>query len=275
MKKKLWKAAMGLGTAVCLLGGMAVSASAADISKDTVVIFSSNSFEPFVFTKDGELTGYDVDIWNEIAERTGTTVEWSFVGDTSSDMDIYTTAIMQSMSGGIDVIALQGEPDYSTMPCTEPVAYFNATAVVPGDNTEIQTVDALDLSRVALGASAQLVNKGAVGTLNDNLMFSIRQNLSNGDGTDMPFVNSFENITATGAVDAIVTKDILVEYALKENPDLNIRQVENYASSAGCYEVPDETLLNEINAVLGEMKADGTMKTISEKWFGRDVSLEE
>ena len=35
----------------------------------------------------------------------------------------------------------------------------------------------------------------------------------------------------------------------------------------------DQSLRDEVQKILGEMKADGTLKTITEKWFGSDISI--
>lgn len=42
---------------------------------DSVTVATSPGYEPFEFEEDGELKGYDVDIWNEFSERTGIEVK--------------------------------------------------------------------------------------------------------------------------------------------------------------------------------------------------------
>lgn len=34
-------------------------------------------------------------------------------------------------------------------------------------------------------------------------------------------------------------------------------------------------MVTRVNAILDEMRADGTMKTLSEKWFGLDLTVEQ
>ena len=41
------------------------------LDADSVTVATSPGYEPFEFEEDGELKGYDVDIWNEFSERTG------------------------------------------------------------------------------------------------------------------------------------------------------------------------------------------------------------
>ena len=41
------------------------------------------------------------------------------------------------------------------------------------------------------------------------------------------------------------------------------------------FKLGNETLRNEVQKALEDMKADGTMKAISEKWFGKDVTTLE
>ena len=36
----------------------------------------------------------------------------------------------------------------------------------------------------------------------------------------------------------------------------------------------NETLRDEVQRIMDEMVADGTAKTLSEKWFGKDVTLQ-
>ena len=55
---------------------------------------------------------------------------------------------------------------------------------------------------------------------------------------------------------------------------LNIRLLEPFGYVDGCYCVTDEKVQNAANTFIQSIKEDGTLKKISEKWFGADVSAE-
>ncbi|MCI8835800.1 MAG: transporter substrate-binding domain-containing protein [Ruminococcus sp.] len=60
----------------------------------------------------------------------------------------------------------------------------------------------------------------------------------------------------------------------EKNENLDIRLLEPVEYVDGCYQVLDENVQRAVDTFLQNIKEDGTLKEISEKWFGEDVSVE-
>ena len=87
-----------------------------------------------------------------------------------------------------------------------------------------------------------------------------------------------DNVTAfmeleTKGIDAIFMDEVVANYAItSQNKDFKVLEdgltEEEYAVG---FKKGNTALKNEVQKYIDEMKADGTMTQISEKWFGKDV----
>lgn len=62
---------------------------------------------------------------------------------------------------------------------------------------------------------------------------------------------------------------------LHQRPEAPIKMIDeakDVSENAFVFRKGNEELVEEFNRILNEMKEDGTLKQISEKWFGEDVS---
>lgn len=108
------------------------------LDMDKIVVATSPGYEPFEYEEDGELKGYDVDIWKEFEERTGIEVEWEYT-DFSGLLGLL-------QSGKADVVAAQMSPTEEreeSFIFSDPVSYYGSTVVVAEDNDEIKSVEDL------------------------------------------------------------------------------------------------------------------------------------
>jgi polar amino acid transport system substrate-binding protein len=71
-----------------------------------------------------------------------------------------------------------------------------------------------------------------------------------------------------GRVDAVVSDVPGMQYAFKKMTDLEVRERIKTGEQYGLMMTKDHPLLGKINDALTEMKKDGTMQSIHEKWFG-------
>jgi polar amino acid transport system substrate-binding protein len=78
-----------------------------------------------------------------------------------------------------------------------------------------------------------------------------------------------------GRVDAVVGDEITGRYYMSKHPealeavDVAIGEVSTFGIG---FAKDNQQLRDEVQKVLNEMKADGTMAKISEKWFGKDIT---
>ena len=78
-----------------------------------------------------------------------------------------------------------------------------------------------------------------------------------------------------GRIDAVVADEILVRYyiKLKGEDKFNVLDDDYGNEEYGIgIRKGDSKTVQAINNALNEMKEDGTMKEISEKWFGEDIT---
>ena len=88
------------------------------------------------------------------------------------------------------------------------------------------------------------------------------------------FVSAFMDLE-NGRIDAVVGDEIVGRYYMSKHPDEieAIDTVVGPVSQFGIAFAKDNTKLrDDVQKVINEMKADGTIAKISEKWFGKDIT---
>lgn len=232
------------------------------LDMDKIVVATSPGYEPFEYEENGELKGYDVDIWKEFEERTGIEVEWEYT-DFSGLL-----GLLQSEKA--DVVAAQMTPTperEETFAFTEPVSYYGSIVVVAKDNDEIKSVDDLVGKKIGVGAG-------------NNMQGTVEAMYPDGDVTFETYTSAtLETMFADldyERIDAVLAQDIQTYMALKSNENLNIKMLEPFEYSTGCLVVEKNNtqLKDAINEFLADLREDGTLKEISEKWVGADISEE-
>ena len=143
---------------------------------------------------------------------------------------------------------------------------FNRTAlVVRGDNEEIKTLQDLN------------------GKVTCNSANSTYQLLAEKYGAT---VKDVETLAGTidellaGRVDATLNAEVSIHDYMKEKPDANIKIVDydpdvEQVGMIMPYGEGSASLRDAINKALEEMRADGTLTEISNKYFGMDITSNE
>lgn len=231
------------------------------LDMDKIVVATSPGYEPFEYEEDGELKGYDVDIWKEFEERTGIEVEWEYT-DFSGLLGLL-------QSGKADVVAAQMSPTEEreeSFIFSDPVSYYGSTVVVAEDNDEIKSVE--DLSGKVVGTGS-----------GNNMQQIVEEMYPDGDVTFETYTSATLEAMLTdlvyGRIDAVLAQDIQTYMAMKSNEELKIRVLEPFQYSEGCL-VMDKSnteLADAVNTFLADLREDGTLSEISEKWIGEDISV--
>ncbi|NLM52789.1 MAG: transporter substrate-binding domain-containing protein, partial [Firmicutes bacterium] len=78
----------------------------------------------------------------------------------------------------------------------------------------------------------------------------------------------------SGAVDAVAMDEIVANYQIeKRGADFVVLEESIASEEYGVgFKLGNTELRDQVQAVLEEMAADGTMAKISEKWFGKDIT---
>lgn len=224
-------------------------------------------------TASGGYEGFDIDVGEEIARRLGVTAEWS--------AQIWDTVIAGSWSGRWDMsvgsITVCCERD-QLFDFTQPYYYTPAqvavlessgfasiddiageTACVGEDTTYLYWVE----GTLELAAPNRIVREAPA----DMVAFTLE--------TDANCAEAMRSgQTEVGQV--FVTADPVIEQAIgAETPIVRLGDPIFYEALAVAFDKngPERAaLLAEVDRIIGEMHADGTMTELSEKWYGLDYS---
>jgi putative S-methylcysteine transport system substrate-binding protein len=229
------------------------------VSAETIRVGMSGGYFPFTFVKQDELQGFEVDLMNALAAKTGDTVEFSTMS--------FSGLIGALESGRIDTIANQitiTPERQAKFAFSQPYVYDGAQVVVKkGSETEITGVESLKGRTVA-------VNLGS------NFEQLLRE-LPFADEIDIrTYESNIEQDTALGRVDAFVMDRVSSAQVIKESPLPLALAGEPFSEIQNALpfrnDAEGQALRDRLDAALTELKADGTLKAISEKWLGLDVT---
>ncbi len=241
------------------LAALTVVTLAVPVTAETIRVGMSGGYFPFTFVKQDELQGFEVDLMNALAAKTGDTVEFSTMS--------FSGLIGALESGRIDTIANQITitPDRAAkFAFSQPYVYDGAQVVVKkGNETDITGVESLKGRTVA-------VNLGS------NFEQLLRE-LPFADEIDIrTYESNIEQDTALGRVDAFVMDRVSSAQVIKESPLPLALAGEPFSEIQNALpfrnDAEGKALRDRLDAALTELKADGTLKAISEKWLGQDVT---
>lgn len=240
-------------------GGSGESGGAGEelgLSGDTLVVATEGTYRPFSFhDESGELVGYDVEIAQAVAENLGLEIEFQ---ETQWD------AIFAGLDAGrFDTIANQvtitpeREADYLF---SAPYTVSNGVLVVAADNDEIQGFEDLD-------------GKTSAQSLTSNW-----NDLAKENGATVEAVEGWAQAVALleqGRVDATINDSLTyLDYANTEDASaIKVAAETEEQSQAAFVVTPErEALAEAIDGALEDLRADGTLAELGEKYFGEDVS---
>jgi len=225
-------------------------------SAGTLKIGTEGTYAPFTYhDTDGKLVGFDVEIGEAIAKKLGVKAEflegkWDGL-IAGLDANRYDAVINQV---GITEARKQ-KYDFS-----EPYIASKAVLIVRGDDDSIK-------------GFADLKGKKSAQSLTSNF-----GKIAEGAGAELVGTDGFDQsiqLVLTGRADATINDSLSFLDFKKHKPDANVKVVAEQADadySGVIIRKREPELLEAINKALADIKADGTYKTISDKYFGQDVS---
>ena len=237
--------------------------TAATENKTTFTVGFDQDFPPMGFVgDDGEFTGFDLELAAEAAKRMGREIKYQPIAWDAKDMEL--------TSGNIDCIwngfSIQGREDKYTW--SKPYMKNDQVFVVKSDSS-IESIEDLAGKTVEVQTDSS-----AEAALKENT------ELANTFGklqTVADYNTGFMDLEM-GGVDAIAMDSVVANYQITKRGGNGFTVLDTPLSSEEYgigFKLGNETLRNEVQKALEDMKADGTMKTISEKWFGKDVTTLE
>ena len=237
----------------------AASEAVSESAGGTLIVGFDQDFPPMGFMGDnGEYTGFDLELAKEVAERLGLEYTAQPIAWDSKDMELE--------AGNIDCIwngfTMTGREDDYTW--SEPYMANTQVFVVAKDSGIASQADlAGKIVECQVDSSAEAALKEV-----PDLTATFKQLLTTAD-----YNSAFMDLEQ-GAVDAIAMDVIVAGYQIQQrNADFIILEDSLSAEEYGVgFKKGNTELRDKVQATLEEMAADGTLKSVSEKWFGEDVT---
>lgn len=231
------------------------TAAALEVVKAGVLtVGSCLDYKPFEFTEGGELKGFDVEIMQAIADKLGLQLEW-----TKHDFDTIFTALAANQFDAVAAASTIKPDRLQVVDFSDP--YYNARqslTVNTANSPSIQSTDDLK-SGDTVGAQ-----KGTTGF--DWAKANLEpKGITIKTYTDAP--DAFTDLEA-GQITGVINDEPSSEAEIQSRPDLKVVQAIDTGEHYGIGVAKNRTDIKDaINQALKDLIADGTYKTIFDKYF--------
>lgn len=250
-------AGAGTGNATTGSGNAASGDSLAAIkSAGEITIGTEGTYAPFTFhDKSGKLTGFDVDVAEEVAKRIG--VKAKFMETKWDGMLAGLDAKRFDMVANEVTIRDDRKAKYDF---SEPYILSKAVLIVKQNNATIKSL-------------ADLKGKKSGQSLTSDL-----GDIAKANGAKLVQVDGFNqaiDLLTSGRIDATINDKLSFLDLKKARPDVPIKVVaetDNVSQSGLLFRKGNPELVAAANKALADMKADGRYLEISKTYFGEDVS---
>ena len=226
-----------------------------------LVVALEGAWQPWSYHDESDtLVGYDVEVSRAIAEKLG--VEPEYV---ESDWD----SLFAGLDAGRFDIVCNGvevtDERAKTYDFTTPYGYIHTALAVRKDNEDIKSFEDLK------------------GKTTANSLASTYMELAESYGATVQGIDTLEEtiqLLTAGRIDATLNADVSFYDYLNVHPDADFKlvaQTEDASHVAIPVRKGDDSasLLEAINTAIEELRADGTLKALSEKYFGTDISTND
>ena len=232
-------------------------------ARGTFVLGLDDSFPPLGYRDDNnQIVGYDIDLAKEVAKRLGVTFKAQPIDWDAKEMELETGKI-DCIWNGFTIT----EDRKNALSFT--FAYLNNEQVlVVRNGSGIKTL--ADMKGKTLGIQS---GSSAQDAVDEDANKDFKKNLAN-------IIAFKDNITALndlkiGGVDGVVMDSVVANYtiSLTKEPFYVLEEpLANEAYGIG-FRKNEPELRDEVQKILIEMQKDGTVAAISQKWFGKDLSV--
>ncbi len=209
---------------------------------------------------DGSLEGYDFDVWQEIGKRTGYEIDYQ-VMDWDAMWPMLESDRLDSVGEQISVTE-EREKKYTF---SAPYAYNVYCLLAAKDNDKLKTMDDLKTG-MTISCETNTSDEIIVNAINKEYGIELKPTYYDG--------MSVQDV-ALGRCDLWPRAETSCNTTVKEVDNLKILGKTNILET-NAYPFAKtergEELAKAVSGALDEMRSDGTLKELSEKWFGIDIS---
>ena len=232
-----------------LMGALVLSLSVSAMAKDKIFVGTNAEFPPFEYLDKGEVTGFDIELVNELGKVMDADVK---VLDMSFDGLL---PALQMKKVDLVIAGMTAtEERKKTVAFTQPYYTASQVIIVKEGNNSIKSFDDLKGKKVAV----------MLGFTGDTIVSEI-------EGVNVERFNAaYAGIMALQAdkVEAVVLDSEPAKNYVKQNPGLVLAEAdaeqEEYAIAL---RKNDKALLEKVEKALAELKANGTYDALIKKYF--------
>lgn len=242
-------AVLALSLAACGSSGTEDKGSAANESKDTLIMATNAAFPPYEYYEGDDIVGIDAEIAQAIADKLGMELE-------IQDMDF--NSIITAVQTGKADIGLAG---MTVDPEREKNVNFTDTyatgiqVIIVSEDSAINGPDDLEGKKIG-------VQEGTTGHMYCSDSY--------GEDNVIAYTTGANAVEAlkTGKVDCVVIDNEPAKEFVKANEGLKIVDTEYVEEDyAGIVAKENEELLEKVNTAMQELKDDGTIQSIIDKYI--------
>lgn len=227
-------------------------------ARGSLIIATEGNWTPWTYhDSNDQLTGFDVEVGRLIAEKLGVTAEYR---------ETEWSALLAGVDSGLFDLACNGvdyTPDRAQKyDFTDPYVYTEIALVVRKDNEDIHSFEDL------------------AGKVTSNSPSSTYAERAEKAGASVVYVDAFDGtmmMVEQGRVDASINALGTIQEYLDAKPDANLKIVLIQPGDPVCIPLrksPESAgLLAAINQILADARADGSLAALSERFFGKDLTV--
>ncbi|MGF6881165.1 cystine transport system substrate-binding protein [Nocardia sp. GAS34] len=251
MRRKLFAAVFAIAAVTGLTAACGTSSDS-----NTLKVGTEGTYSPFSYQgSDGKLTGYDIEVAQAVGNKLGKKVEF-----TQTPWDSIFAGLE---SKRFDLIANQVtiNPDrQAKYALSQPYTTSEGEILTRADDHSINNLSDLRGKTCAQSSTSNW------------------SKVASDAGCKIEAVEGFVQevqLLKQGRVDAMVNDSLAVGQYIKQTGDTSVRvagQTGDTSKQAFAARKDEGKLVGQINTALDQLRADGTLATISKKYFGTDVS---
>ncbi|MHC6177522.1 amino acid ABC transporter substrate-binding protein [Glutamicibacter endophyticus] len=220
-----------------------------------LTVGTEGTYRPFSYHEGDKLTGYDVEVMQAVGEKLGVKVDFK-----ETQWDAVFTGLEAKRFDAIANQVTINEKRQESYLFSEPYSVTTGVVVTASDNTEIKSFEDLKGKRTAQSQTSN--------------WYEAAKELG---ATVEPVEGWAQSLTLLkqGRVDATINDKLSYLDSQKQQPDESIKIAAEAPekNKAGVALRKDSAELRDaIDDALDELRSEGTLAKISEKYFGEDIS---
>ena len=217
-------------------------------NKEKIIFGISAEYPPFEYMQNGELQGFDIDLAKLIAKKMNKSTEFR-------DMqfnNLFQAINANQIDAAISMITITEERE-KNFDFSIPY-YFNKIATIFYKNDKIEKID-------------DLKNKKLTCQLGTTMEIWVKNKLPNNELVLINNNNQAIELLKNHYVNAIIIDEFQSKVLAKENENFSWTIIDNSENGSGLVFKKNSKLTNVINKIIDELKKNGEIQKLEEKWL--------